>query len=130
LRSLLSLLANECSIDEGIVELGKEVAHKQTILLDNHFEVLAGVESIDGKSLLRKRVGTVSFLERTEASVMLHFAHKTVSLPLKALTAIEFILASGVFTAGEIPGLTAASRLVLARRLVKDGYLTVSSLAS
>jgi hypothetical protein len=48
-----------------------------------------------------------------------------VKLPVKVLQSLEFILASGVFAVKDIPGLNADSQLVLARHLVKDGYLTV-----
>jgi len=125
LRRLFAVLAEEPEMPAGLVELGKGVVHAQTMLRDNHFEVLCGIENLNADSLLRKRVGTVSFLEKTETEVRLHFAHKLVKMPAKVLGALEFILAAGVFAVRDIPGLDEASQLVLARRLVKDGYLTV-----
>jgi hypothetical protein len=125
LRRLFAVLAEDPGMPAGLAELGKEVIYAQTMLRDNHFEVLCGIETLHADSLLRKRAGTVSFLEKTETHVHLHFAHKLVKLPVKVLQSLEFILASGVFAVKDIPGLNADSQLVLARRLVKDGYLTV-----
>jgi hypothetical protein len=69
-------------------------------------------------------LGTISLLENTGNSVNLHFGQKTVTMPLKVLGPMQFILSSAVFSVADIPGLNAPSQLVLARRLIKDGYLS------
>jgi ribosomal protein L16 Arg81 hydroxylase len=127
LRDLLGPLVQDSDILAGVTVLGKELTSKLFPLLDNRFETLGAIGSLSQASVLRKRDGTVSFLESANGRLNLYFGGNLTSVPQRVSPALEFIIANDTFTVEAIPGLDESSRLVLARRLVKAGYLTTSS---
>jgi mannose-6-phosphate isomerase-like protein (cupin superfamily) len=126
LRTMLSLI-REDDLVTGLTETAKAFTSQLTPVLDNRFETLGSLNSLSGQSLLSRRIGSVAFLETRGNSIYLHFGGNTVSAPARIRPSLEFILARDRFSVETIPGLDAASRLVLVRRLVRAGFLTVSS---
>ncbi len=59
---------------------------------------------------------------------VLRFADRTLDAPTEVGPALEFIVARGTFRVSELPdNLTDASKLVLARRLVREGFLDITA---
>ena len=52
---------------------------------------------------------------------------RTITLPAVATDAIKVVLTGNWFTPGELPGLTAEDRLVVVRRLVREGVIVPAS---
>jgi ribosomal protein L16 Arg81 hydroxylase len=125
LRGLFKLLAAECDLSEAVNELGKAFIQNQTPSLEGHFEALALVPGMTQQTRLRKRPGTVVLIEEGSLGVSLHFDRKTVNGPTKVLAALRFIESAHEFTVADIPGLSPDSKLVLARRLVNEAWLTI-----
>ena len=125
LRGLFTLLAAECDLAEAAGELGKAVIRNQTASLEDHFETLALVAGMTRETRLRKRPGTISLIEQGGSGVSLCFGRKTIRAPLKALPALRFIESADEFAVDDIPGLAPDSKLVLARRLVNEAWLTI-----
>jgi hypothetical protein len=60
-----------------------------------------------------------------EGRLVLHLGDRRLRLPAVARPALERLLAGEVVKVGELPGLSDGSRLVLVRRLVREGWLVV-----
>ena len=126
LRDLLSLI-DESDMETALAETAKGFTSRLTPVLDNRFETLGALQSLSGQSVLSRRAGSVAFLETRRNTLHLHFGGNTVSVPARIRPSLEFIVASDRFAVDAIPGLDAESRLVLARRLVRAGFLTIRS---
>jgi ribosomal protein L16 Arg81 hydroxylase len=89
---------------------------------------LLRVEGIGPETPLRRRPGTVARLRSEPESLLLFFSGSWLRAPRVAGAALRFMLAAEEFTAASLPGpLDEASRLVLVRRLLREGFLTVAS---
>jgi ribosomal protein L16 Arg81 hydroxylase len=125
LRALFRLLADECDLSEAVSELGKALIRDQTPSMEGHFETLALVADMTGETRLRKHSGTIALIEAGISAVSLHFDRKTIRAPLKVLPALRFMEAAHEFSVADIPGLSPRAKLVLARRLVNEAWLTI-----
>jgi hypothetical protein len=72
----------------------------------------------------------IAELERCDAGVTLRFEGKSVSFPPQAVEAVVAAhAAGGPFTPAALPGpLDSAGRLVLVKRLIREGFLLASDL--
>jgi hypothetical protein len=62
-------------------------------------------------------------METDGDEVRLVLLDRTISLSATASDAVKTVLAGGTFTPEQLPGLTDEDRLVVARRLVREGVL-------
>ena len=102
------------------------VAGRRAILHDQ-FAQLRALERLSIDSPLERRRTVIFELERGETGAVLVFEGKELRLPAKAAPAVEAVAESdGPFSAAELPGpLDEEARLVLVRRLVREGFLRV-----
>ena len=79
---------------------------------------------------LERRATVICELEQTADGALLLFEGKELSFPPQATAAVAAAVESeGAFTAADLPGsLDEAGRLVLVRRLVREGFLRVTRL--
>jgi hypothetical protein len=63
-------------------------------------------------------------ISQTE-NVAVRFSGKEVNLPLRLREALDFILSHTELTVGEIPHLDEAGQLLLVRRLIREGLLSI-----
>ena len=125
LEGIIGPLADDDDIGKGLSELGRQFIAKLTPVIDNRFEILAGAEGLGQSSVMGKREGSVAVLEVAGGNVNLYFRGGTMSGPASIHRALKFIVAKEIFRIEEIPGLDAPSKVVVATRLVAEGYLTV-----
>ena len=93
-------------------------------LPDGHFAVL--FEEIDLDTRLKKRRIALSRLFDEGAQTGLQFSGNNIIGPAKIKPALEFIQAVPTFTPADLPGgLSDREKLVLARRLIAIGLLTL-----
>jgi ribosomal protein L16 Arg81 hydroxylase len=95
---------------------------------DDQFDQQRALESLDLETPLERRETVVFDLSLGEESVELAFEGRRLVFPAHAAPELEAVAgAEGGFTAGELPGdLDEPGRLVLVRRLVREGFLRVS----
>jgi hypothetical protein len=127
LEGIIGPIAEDGDIRKGLSELGRQFIAKLTPVIDNRFEILAAIQGLDQNSVMGKREGSVAVLEVVGGSVNLYFRGGTMSGPASIQRALKFIVAKEMFRIEEIPGLDASSKIVVAARLVTEGYLTVLS---
>jgi ribosomal protein L16 Arg81 hydroxylase len=102
------------------------VARRRPILQDQ-FAQLRALERLSVDSRLERRPTVIFELEHDASGVVLLFEGKEVRFPAKAAATVEAVAESvGPFSATELPGeLDERGRLVLVRRLVREGFLRV-----
>jgi bifunctional lysine-specific demethylase and histidyl-hydroxylase NO66 len=95
-------------------------------ILDGQLTQLRALETLSIDTLLERRPTVIADLEPSaDGGVALRFEGKHVRWPAQAAEAVSAIHAAAApFTAAELPGrLDAVGRLVLVRRLVREGFL-------
>jgi bifunctional lysine-specific demethylase and histidyl-hydroxylase NO66 len=94
-------------------------------ILHGQLEQVRGLERLDARTPVLRRPTAILHLEHDSGSVRLVFEGKEMRFPAKAAPAVEAVCSSSdAFTAAGLPGpLDEAGRLVLVRRLVREGLL-------
>ena len=101
-------------------------------ILDGQLSQMRALGALTIDTPLARRATVIADLEPGPGGgVALRFEGKQVSFPPQAAEAVAAVHAAhGPFTAADLPGrLDAAGRLVLVRRLVREGYLLVPGVA-
>ena len=95
---------------------------------DGQFAQLRALQNLDGETELERRPTVLVDLMERDGQVTLAFDRRDVSFPSSAGDAVRGVLElPEPFTASQLPGsLDDESRLVLVRRLVREGLLRVS----
>ena len=100
--------------------------------VDGRRPILAGqltqvrtLERLTLQSLVERRPTVIAEFERSDGVATLRFEGKELRFPPQATEAVAAAhAADGPFTPAELPGrLDAAGRLVLVKRLVREGFL-------
>ena len=88
---------------------------------------LRALERLDGATMLERRATVIADLEESNGIVTLVFEGKEIGFPAHAAPGVHACFdAEGPFRAADLPGdLDADGRLVLVRRLVREGFLRV-----
>jgi hypothetical protein len=103
----------------------RRLVDSRRAILGGQLGQLRALDTLEPSTPLRRRPTVIADLEATDAGVALRFEGKEVRFPPQAAAAVAFAhAAGGPFTAAELPGsLDGAGRLVLVRRLVREGFL-------
>ena len=95
-------------------------------ILDGQLSQIRSLERLRVDTLLERRPTVIADLEDAPGGgIALRFEGKQVRFPLQAVEAVAALhAATAPFTAAQLPGpLDASGRLVLVRRLVREGFL-------
>jgi hypothetical protein len=97
-------------------------------ILHDQLAQLRSLEALTLDTELERRPTVIADLDRADDRAHLVFEGKTLDLPARVWDELVFIASvEGSFRARELPGrLTAESRLVLVRRLVREGFLRLA----
>ena len=97
-------------------------------VLDDHLADLRAARGIDGDHPVERRSTVIADLEPTSEGTVLRFEGKEVAFPPAAGAAVAAAYsAEGPFAATDLPGpLDEAGRLVVVRRLLREGFLRVA----
>jgi ribosomal protein L16 Arg81 hydroxylase len=100
------------------------VAGRRAVLHD-HLSQVRDLESLTATALLERRPTVIAELEEEDDAIALLFEGKEIRFPSKAAPAVRTVIRTGhPFRAADLPGpLDVAGRLVLVRRLVREGFL-------
>ena len=91
------------------------------------FDQLRALEDLDSETELERRETVIADLDVDDREARLSFEGRKLSLPARVAAELEYVLrVDGPFTAADLPGrLDEESRLVLVRRLVREGLLRI-----
>ncbi len=91
---------------------------------DGHFAQLVRLGEIGPGSMIRRRDGLTPRVESRDGEVSIRFAASSVAVPEALAPAVEHIRDHESFRVRDLPGpVDDESRLVLVRRLIRDGLL-------
>jgi hypothetical protein len=92
-------------------------------------EELRALDTLDTDTLVARRRTVIADLLEADGGAVLSFEGKRVRFPAHVFPELERVLtADGAFSAADLPdGLDAAGRLVLVRRLVREGFLRLEN---
>jgi len=99
-------------------------------VLEDQLDQVRALGALTARSAVARRETVIAELELAGGRPVLVFEGREVAFPARARAAVEAVHAArGPFTAAALPGpLDEAGRLVLVRRLVREGYLRVTYL--
>ena len=123
-RELLDRLAKTADFDQVRRVLAKDRFDKTALPPDGHFGQLLRVGDLTPESVLERRVGLVPSIEVEEQVARIRFANNMVQGPPAIEAMLRHIQANESFRVSDLPGpLSDKSKVVLVRRLVKEGLL-------
>jgi lysine-specific demethylase/histidyl-hydroxylase NO66 len=124
---LVERLAGRLKPDEVARRTRRRFVAGRRPIIHDQFAQLRALARLSVDTHLERRSTVIFELERDAAGVVLLFEGKEVRFPAKAAAAVDAIAESaGSFSAAELPsGLDEPGRLVLVRRLVREGFLRV-----
>jgi hypothetical protein len=125
---LLEALADRLAPEAVARRRRRSFVERRRPIRGDAFDQLRALEELDADTPLVRRETVIAELEVAENSAQLSFEGHVLHFPVRIAPEIEFLLeAKGSFTAGDLPGrLDEESRLVLVRRLVREGLLRVT----
>lgn len=127
LGKLLRRLADQIDCDAGIADAAMRASQALPVDLEGHLIDLELESRIKAATRLQARAGTAASLVRSGKDIALEFHGKRVSMPVHARPALQFILKKPELCAADLPdSLDEPGKLVLVRRLVREGYLTIA----
>ena len=96
-------------------------------ILHDQLDQVRRLRHLGAATPLERRTTVIFDLEHVDDGVALVFEGRELRFPEKAASAVEAVAGRpGTFTAADLPGpLDSEGRLVLARRLVREGFLRV-----
>ena len=130
LPELISTLADSGRIESSIGRLRERLIERKRPLPDAHFRSLDEVDQIDLDTVVAKREGMMCHVYRKADFVEIAFPGNRMKGPVDIETAFRFIADSKeAFPVRALPDiLSDKSKLVLARRSIREGLLTILSL--
>lgn len=119
-----TLLHRDSRLDDAVFKHVEHLAVQRPPLPDGHFATLFAEIALETR--LRKRRIALSRLFDAEGGAGMQFSGNSIAGPAKIGPALAFVRAATDFTPADLPGLGDRERLVLARRLVAIGLLTLA----
>ena len=125
---LLEPLAARLGPEEVARRMRRRFVSTRRPIRDGQLEQVRSLASLTADQPLERRSTVIAELELGDHGARLLFEGKEVAFPPQASEAVAFAcLAEEPFSASALPGLDEAGRLVLARRLVREGFLRLAT---
>jgi lysine-specific demethylase/histidyl-hydroxylase NO66 len=127
-RDLLDALAERLDPEAVAARTAGRFVDGRRPILDGQLAQLRALEEIDTGTRVERRPTVLALFEFGDGRVRLRFHGKTVSFPSRAAGEVEHLAFADAPTAiGDLPGsLDEDGRLVLVRRLVREGFLVLT----
>ena len=123
---LLQHFARTARVEEALDALGDRFISNLPVLPAAHFVPPEDIEQIDLDTVLERGEGVICRIVPVQDEVSIHFPGSRVTGPKQIAPALEFVATAGRFPVRALPGnFSDNSRLVLARRLVREGLLSI-----
>lgn len=124
-EDLLERLAARLEPDEVARRARRRFVAGRRPVLHDQLSQVRDLESLTATALVERRPTVIAELDEEDDAIALVFEGKEIRFPPKAAPAVRAISRTGhPFRAADLPGpLDVAGRLVLVRRLVREGFL-------
>jgi hypothetical protein len=129
---LLELLGERLSTADVGRRKSRRLARRRRPVLDGQIAQLRALDDLTMATDVERRPSVLASVEEDDGAVALSFHGKRLLLPSRLWQEADFIAGSSEpFTPADLPGeLDDAGRLVLVRRLVREGFLRIRSPAA
>jgi ribosomal protein L16 Arg81 hydroxylase len=126
---LLARLAERLEPEQVLARQRQRFVRTRRPVLGGQIRQVRALDELDAQSELERRPTVIAAVEEDDESITLAYEGKRVTFPPQASDALLYCMeAEGQFTAEDLPGdLDEPGRLVLVRRLVREGFLRVIS---
>jgi hypothetical protein len=126
---LLERVREQLAAESVARRMRSRLVRSRRPILGGQLGQLRALDDLTADTELRRRPTVIADLEQSGEGASLVFEGKRVAFPAQAEEAIAFVsTADGIFSAADLPGeLDEAGRLVLVRRLVREGFLLVNA---
>ncbi|HKI03013.1 MAG TPA: cupin domain-containing protein [Thermoanaerobaculia bacterium] len=122
--ALLQLVREKASFEATLGSFIEQLTTSRRFPPDGHFTALAQLSTLGLDATVERRLGLPCLVESTDRGAVLRFGPHRVQGPATLLPALEFIRDHRRFQVAELPAaLSDSSKLVLVRRLIRDGLL-------
>jgi hypothetical protein len=122
---LMNLLDTSSVWEKSLDTLIDKFVSSREPILDGHMADQLQVNNIGLTTVVRIRKGIIYRIQVDHKTIGLTFHGKRVNFPHHVGAALHFIIVTRAFRAGSIPDcIDTPGKLVLVRRLVKEGFLT------
>jgi len=126
INRLQTLLSRFSVWEKSLDSLINHFVSSREPILRGHLVDQLQLDNIDVTTVVRIREGLLFRTQVDDKAITLTFHGKSVHFPHYAAAAIHFIVIRRAFKVGSIPDcIDTAGKLVLVRRLVKEGFLTM-----
>ena len=125
---LLELLGERLSAAGIAGRKARRLARRRRPVLDGQISQLRALDRLSASTALERRPTATVTLDESNGAIALAFHGKRVLLPRRLSQEAAYLAATEEpFTAADLPGdLDEAGRLVLVRRLVREGFLRIT----
>jgi hypothetical protein len=122
---LLEPVREHLDRDRVAAKMRERFVETRRPILDGQIDQLRRLDELTLETPLERRSSVIADLHAATDGFLLAFEGKRIAIPEHAGREVDFIVtATRSFTAGELPGtLDEAGRLVLVRRLIREGFL-------
>jgi ribosomal protein L16 Arg81 hydroxylase len=129
LTQLLDYLSQNANAENAVTQLAQNFIGKMQPLPDGHFSQLGQLEHVNPHTVVAKRSGMICTVFTEADQACIQFPGNKVKGPSWLESAFRFIAETETFSIQALPdNLSQNSKLVLIRRLIRDGLLRVVSL--
>jgi hypothetical protein len=129
--ALLATLAERANLEAAVRRLGTVLLEGAHASLESHFSSLGQLDQIQLDTRVRRRTDTLRVFPRSPEVVTIEFPGRQVNGPAYLEPALRFIARTPAFAVRDLPDtLSDNAKLVLVRRLVRDGLLAIDALAT
>lgn len=122
-KEMLDLFVNEANFEKGIQLLSEDLILNRPSVPDGHFAQLDKLDEITLDTVLTKREGILYRVTTEGRFATIQFSGNMLRMPRKVELALHFVKDLEQFSVSDMPGLADKEKLVLARHLVKEGFL-------
>jgi hypothetical protein len=122
---LVERLVERLEPDAVAIAMRERLVSTRKPILGDQLAQLRALERLSLDSELERRPTVIANLHVEGDDALLSYEGSILALPARILAELEFLVTTdGPFTPADLPGtLDADGRLVLVRRLVRDGFL-------
>jgi hypothetical protein len=124
--ALLARFVRGSPTETAVAQLARRFINGMPPWHDGHCQRVDDLDRLDLDTIVAKRPGMLCWITRAGGAVSIQFPGNEVRGPASSEGARRFIVAAATFQVRALPdALTDQSKLVLVRRFVREGLLTV-----
>jgi hypothetical protein len=126
-RSLLRRMARAKNVDaKAVAAYQRQLVKRSEPVPGGRFAVIDRLSAVNGRTIVHQRAGVRGSVARGGQKLIFHFGDRSIEAPAAIGSALEFVAGHRTFSVGSLPGgLSDEGKLVLVRRLLREGFLVL-----